>query len=383
MQEFKTLAIVVNYFSAGLAVEAVHSITQSESIGPVQIVVVDNSQEKSEATILQQKLPETVHLIINETNEGFGQACNRAFDQHDADMILLLNPDARLLPGALLQLQRSLLEFDRAGAVGPQIYWDNGKRFYLPPSSIPELLWFHPLISACVPLGRLVSRMWRQFAIRVWQSKTPVRVLNLSGGHVLLDRNAVAAAGGLFNPDFFLYYEDTDLFIRLRQAGYRLYIDPLAEVIHFYDQCGTSGLDVKRRLMARSYQVFMDHHTRGWKRLVQKLTAKLKPAPAISVPLSKNGYHPFEIPVALPIQKQWLFEWSPNPDFMPAAGHFGTGDTMKFPDDCWRLLAPGQYYGRLGRVSGISDRFELISWIKKSEELGDAIGICSDRSTDN
>jgi len=113
MSESVTLAIIVNYFSAQLTVNAVCSIIESDSLGPVRIAVVDNSQDMNEATILQNELPESVQLIINESNEGFAQACNRAFDQHDADMILLLNPDASLLPRALIRLQQSLLRLNR------------------------------------------------------------------------------------------------------------------------------------------------------------------------------------------------------------------------------------------------------------------------------
>ncbi|MFZ3046717.1 MAG: glycosyltransferase family 2 protein [Desulfatirhabdiaceae bacterium] len=363
------MAVVVNYCAAMLAVEAVRSIIESESLGPVQIAVVDNSQDIHEAAILQNELPESVHLIINERNEGFALACNRAFDQHDADMILLLNPDARLLPKALIRLQQSLLRLNRTGAVGPQIYWDDKKHFFLPPSAVPELLWFHPLISAHPLLEKVISRMWRRFAIRVWQSKKNVRVWNLSGGHVLLNRKAVMAAGGLFDSRFFLYYEDTDLFIRLRQAGYHLYIDPSAEVVHFYDQCGNFGQNAKRSWMAQSHQSFMEKHTRGWKQGVMKILEKLKAGTANPASLPKNYSHPFEIQIPVSIQKQWLFEWSPNPNFIPAAGHFGIGDTMRFPMECWQLLAPKQYYGRLGSASKMMGRFETISWMKESDDV--------------
>ena len=364
----KTLFIIINFHSAYLTIPAVASILESERMGSIQIVVVDNSCDAAESRRLKKSLPREIVLRVNSENVGFGRACNTAFQLHDSDLIFLLNPDARLLPGCVLQLQRSLLQLERAGAVGPQIYWDENKRFYLPPSHLPEWLWFHPLISKYPFLHRAIGWIWRRFAIRVWQAGTPIRVYNLSGGHVLLKRDAVTAVGGLFDDRFFLYYEDTDLFMRMRYAGYRLYVEPRAEVIHLYDQCGRWNAADKQRLMLQSYQMFIEKHSRGWKRAVWKRTKKCNNRPSTFVPPSAQFFHPFQIPVPEPFQKQWLFEWSPNTDFIPAAGHFGTGPTMQFPMECWQLLAPGQYFGRLGRPSGLKGCYVNISWIKGSDD---------------
>ena len=363
----KTLSIIVNYHSAHLTISAVTSILQSQCLGTLQIVVAENSCDDAEENRLRQLLPREVILWVSPQNIGFGRACNEIFHKFDCDMILLLNPDARLLPGCLIRLQRSLMALHRAGAVGPQIYWDDNKRFHLPPSYLPELMWFQPLMNQYPFLHGVMSRIWRRFAIRVWQAETPIRVYNLSGGHVLLKRDAVAAVGGLFDTRYFLYYEDTDLFMRIRRTGYRLYVEPRAEVIHLYDQCGQQHLKNKRQMMADSRQIFMEKHTQGWKRTLWKQTKKCHGAAPVSDRVSSHFSRPFQIPVPGPFQKQWLFEWSPNADFIPAAGRFGTGNTMQFPMECWNLLAPGPYFARLGGIDRISRFPELFSLIKEAD----------------
>jgi GT2 family glycosyltransferase len=369
MKTIRTLAIVVNYHSASLSLEAVRSVLSSRSLGPVQVVVADNSTDASEAAYLRKHLPDAVVLMVSAVNMGFGRACNAVTEDHDAELILLLNPDARLLPDCLIRLQKTLLSSRRIGAVGPQIYWDQKNGYFLPPSYPPMLLWIEPILSIWGPhsrLWRVLSTIWRRFAIYIWRVKSPVRVTNLSGGHVLLKKDAIATAGGFFDPRFFLYYEDTDLFVRLRNAGYSLVVEPRAEVLHLYDQCDQRHLAGKRSHMIASQRLFREKHVRGWKSNVNRFGIRFRKELKNAIePEVKPTYNsPFRVIVPDQLASGWLFEWSPNPNFIPAAGKFGTGVNLVFTENEWKLLSPGVYYGRLGGVTGWGMPVVEISWEK-------------------
>jgi len=370
MKTIRTLAIVVNYHSAALSLEAVRSVLSSRSLGPVQVVVADNSTDEAEAAYLRNHLPDTVVLRVNAENMGFGRACNAVADAHDAELILLLNPDARLLPDCLIRLQQTLLSSRRMGAAGPQIYWDQENGYFLPPSYPPMLLWIEPVVSIGGPNsrpGRLLSAIWRRFAVYIWKANSPVQVTNLSGGHVLLKKEAVVTAGGLFDPRFFLYYEDTDLFVRLRNAGYRLVVEPRAEVVHLYDQCDPRRLSDKRSHMMASQRLFQEKYVTGWKRYLNRLAARFRKEMKISIePEVKPTYgSPFRVSVPDNLAGGWLFEWSPHPNFIPAAGKFGAGAHVTFAENEWRLLSPGVYYGRLGSTTGWGGPVLEITWVKQ------------------
>lgn len=364
----KTVAITVNYKSAALTQRAVQSVLDSASLGPVQMVVVDNSEDKEEAERLREGLPPGVALLLSPENIGFGRACNLAFKQFDGDQILLLNPDARLLPDCLLRLQRTLLSSRKIAAVSPQIFWDDGLKFYLPPS-VPSLLFeFQFLFDAWgphSPISRLLSVIWRYHSIKVWRSKKPVWVNNLSGGLVLLKRDAVRKAGGLFDPRFFLYFEDIDLFIRLRKAGHTLVIEPRARAVHYYDQCGQENWGRKRLLMAQSRMVFLDKHCNGLKSSVRKIMDQFVTCSAGENHrgLKADFTSPFVLEVPAHLQNGWLFEASPNLAFTPSAGRFGRGPLMDFSERYWSMLAPGRYFGRLGAPSRRSGYSGVISWL--------------------
>jgi GT2 family glycosyltransferase len=364
----KTLTIIVNYKSWGLTLKAVDSVLKSVSIGPVEIVVVDNSEDKDEAAILRSNLPPGVKLLVSPENLGFGRACNMAFEQFYGGLILLINPDAKLLPGCLFRLQKTLCLARKAAAVSPQIFWDEGLQFYLPPSYPPALLQLQPVLVSWGPshrINRLMSALWRTHAVKIWRALSPVRVSNLSGGLVLLRKEAVRRAGGLFDPQFFLYLEDTDLFLRLRKAGYDLIIEPRARAVHHYDQCGREEWERKRATMAESYRIFLAKYSNGWKAGMKRVAEHIRSRAQMDghhIPGPRFSY-PFVLAVPPWLHDGWLFEWSPNQTLIPSAGRLGKGPTMDFNEKYWDMLAPGQYFGRLGNPTSMGRYTHVVSWL--------------------
>ncbi len=363
----KTLAVIVNYKSAALTLKAAKSVLESQSLGPIRVMVVDNSGEVEEAERLRGKLPSPIVLRVNAGNRWFGSACNQAFEAFDSDVVLLINPDARLLPGCLERLQKTLLARRNAAAVSPQIFWDDELAYYLPPSYPTALFKFRPLLASWGSeawINKFISLFWRRRSIKIWRSQKPLPLSNLSGGLVLLDRDAVQKAGGLFDPRFFLYFEDTDLFLRLKKIGFKLFMEPRARAIHYFDQCGSDRWREKRRLMEESQNLFLKKYQNGWSIGFKKILEKLHSPAACEKQWGSPDFHePFSLNVPACLREQWLFEWSPNPDMTPAAARFGAGPEMRFPEKWWRLFSPGRYFGRLGGIDGLGRPFRQVSWV--------------------
>lgn len=337
--------IIVNYHCASLTQRAVESVLRMAA--DAEVLVVDNSECVQEARYLRDHLPPSVTLLINPVNSGFGRACNLAYHQCRGDMILLLNPDAYLLPGALDHLKHSLRSQPNAGAVAPKVYWDAEKHFLLPPSLFPspwqmfrnELWRLHPL------LGKINSLAFRRHAISIWQSRQLRASTSLSGEAVLLSRAAIERCGGLFDERFFMYFEDSDLMLRLKRAGYCLYVVPTAECVHSYTHSAA-----KIGLMTESANQYFDKNfSRSrllcWSRWLGAMEAVIPREDRTDLGVL-HAPPTFIVPPAL--HGGWLMELSPSPFFIPAIGHFGVGSTAEIPLECWRLLHPGQYYCRIG-----------------------------------
>jgi GT2 family glycosyltransferase len=336
--------IIVNYGSAFLTKRAVDSVLCEDEAS--EIFVVDNTATDDERFALRDLLPSIVNLVFNEKNEGFAKACNKAYALSKGEWIFLLNPDAYILPGALKHLKEFLINNPRAGAVGPKIYWDEEKTFLLPPSILPspKIEIFSSLAIISKVFSYFFSMIYRWNALKVWKAVSPLKQESLSGGHVMLRRSAIEGCGGLFDEEFFMYYEDSDLMYRLKKSGYYLFIEPRAEVIHNYFHKRS-----KLELMEKSRILYFNknfHNSPVLKisRWIAGLKVNSKSKDFVDTGKSK---HPVKFKIPDKMQKRWLFEWSPNWMFIPSVGNFGSGHELVFHEKIWNMLDPGIYYARV------------------------------------
>lgn len=189
--------IIVTCNSAECVPAAVRA-AQAQSGVTLEIVVVDNASHDGTAAALGL-LPGPLQIIENPANVGFGRANNQGFAVSCGRYIYLLNPDAELTgPGDLARLVHAMDGHPQWGMAGSGILSPAGK-----PESLPALEY---------PDQRHVRRDF---------STLPGRIAWVIGASMIVRRDVYAALGG-FDPDFFLYSEETDFCLRLREAGHEI-----------------------------------------------------------------------------------------------------------------------------------------------------------------
>jgi len=152
-----------------------------------------------------------------ERNLGFGAGHNRLAAQHDADALLLLNPDAELIePATVARLHAALRADAWLAAVGPQLVSSSGA---------VDLRDHGELHGVRARIARAAGHSHYR------RRDAPAPVAWVSGAACLIDRRAFDAVGG-FDPGFFLYKEEEDLFLRMRQRGRRVEYVPSVRVRH-------------------------------------------------------------------------------------------------------------------------------------------------------
>ena len=192
----------------------------------VSVTVVDNACP-DDSTAVVADLP--VRIIKAPRNGGFAFGCNIGIAAGASEHVLLINPDARLDAASLTTMAGALRSGPELGGVGPrtideagQLDWTQ-RRFPRLRSSFAQALFLH----------RLAPRAsWTDEVIRDPEAYARPTVADwLSGCCLLLRRDALAQVDGL-DEGFFLYSEETDLFLRLRQAGWTARYVPAATVTH-------------------------------------------------------------------------------------------------------------------------------------------------------
>ena len=187
---------------------------------PCRVIVVDNGSIDGSQAIVRG-FP-GVQLIENGRNLGFGEGNNigmRAAMADQADYIALLNQDARADRKWIEALVQTAEADSTIGAVGSRILLDSHPGLLNSTGVLVNL-------SGCAwdrGFARADGAMWRQ----------PTEILAASGGAMLLRSEALRRTG-LFDADYFAYFEDLDLGVRLWEAGYRVVYAPEAEVVHHF-----------------------------------------------------------------------------------------------------------------------------------------------------
>ncbi|MBK8095714.1 MAG: glycosyltransferase family 2 protein [Planctomycetes bacterium] len=212
-----TVTVVVHWRGAEDTLHCIASLRTHAADTPV--VVVDNASTDDSAALLQAAWRNEPLVRIERTahNGGFGAGANAGIGAALAAWprlrhVLLLNPDARLTPGALPAMLATAARHPEAGIVGCRILDASGQRIWFGNGRIPR--WTLSGFHVAAPSGR-----------------TEHRAGFITGCTMLLDA-AMLRAGLRFDEGFFLYAEDADLCARVVAAGRQLWVTQQATVHH-------------------------------------------------------------------------------------------------------------------------------------------------------
>ena len=219
------------------------------------IYVLDSPEQRGEAEHMLRGLCGltglSVTLVIHGRNAGYATACNSGAAQATAPVLLMLNsdvvPDG---PGWLVPLLARLSADPKLGCVGPKLMFDDGSLQHagLYFARGPGDDWYNCHYFKGFP---------RHYPMACQARPVP----GVTGAAMLMRREAWDSVGG-FSSDYIVGdYEDSDLCLRLRQAGFGIFYEPAAELFHFERQsiaqhggyAGTVAAAYNRRLHHRRW----------------------------------------------------------------------------------------------------------------------------------
>ena len=365
--------LIVNYNSWRVCLDAVASLqahpprlVDGSPMG-YEIVVVDNlspmrdPEAEEQLRALLSNGACDGQLIMHTENGGYGKGMNLALQHSSGDAVLVCNPDLVFLPDCVDKLLRRLEGDPTTGAAAPEGFWDRDLEGRLPPNILPTMGDLFALFAASFS-----SRMVRRYsnrrtvkALKIWQASSDVALPMLSGCCFLMRRSLIDQIG-LFDERFPLYYEDTDLSLRIRDAGYQIVQVHGAHLVHLYNRSGQTDNElalkryyISRRLYYRKWYGWPGGWIYGVTRKLQELSwVKKRAARCPQAEIKDLGAH--KGPPVIEFDREYgevLVEVALDPYFYLAAAMFATGRRWTVGAELFHSFGPMTYFFRVLDIS--------------------------------
>ena len=261
--------VIVNYNAREHLVNCLQSLVRDRPVTDHEVVVVDNGSSDQSAESIGKRFP-WVRLVRLPENVGFAAGNNAGIRASRGDLLLLLNNDTLVPPGAIDSLVTALAAHPDAAVAGPRLVDREGR---------PELS-FGPMIS---PFGELRQKLATVLhrrgvaAVSAWVDRETRReqFVDWVSGACLLVHRADAEAVGLLDERFFLYTEDVDFCASIRARGRKVLFTPAAQIVHLRGRSRSTAPAAMNVAYRRSHISFYEKHHPAWAPVL-KLYLRLK-----------------------------------------------------------------------------------------------------------
>ncbi|NTU93334.1 MAG: glycosyltransferase family 2 protein [Chlorobiaceae bacterium] len=220
--------IIVSYNTREILRNCLDALYANSSGFEMEVFVIDNDSHDGSASMVARDFPR-VHLVANKDNVGFAAANNQAFRLARGNYVVLLNPDAYVKPDSILNGVAFMDGRPDCGLCGGKVLSPEGRlepsarRF---PSPIAKLFTLSGL-SARFPGSSFFNR--HEFG--GFGHDQPIEVDWVPGTFSIV-RKEMLDQIGVFDERFYIYYEETDLCLRAKRAGWKICYIPDAAVTH-------------------------------------------------------------------------------------------------------------------------------------------------------
>ncbi|OOG71105.1 glycosyltransferase family 2 protein [Flavobacterium sp. A45] len=254
---FDIAIILINYNSSKHTINCIQSIIDNTSKKiNYQIIITDNCSEKEDYLTLKA-FCETIsfpnlELHRSNINTGFGGGNMFGVQYSNAKYYAFINNDTLFLNDCLSILKSALDDNKNIGIAGAQAYKENGD-------------FMISLDHFASPAREIIGRNFLEFfnpkkyPKRKKKYSTPIQVNFIPGSFMFLRAADFNEIGG-FDTNIFLYYEETDLCLRLAKKSQYAYLIPDAKFIHFHGASTEKSIAIKKELKISLLYIMRKHY---------------------------------------------------------------------------------------------------------------------------
>ncbi|MBW4554975.1 MAG: glycosyltransferase [Trichormus sp. ATA11-4-KO1] len=234
--------LTVNYYSTHLLTKLINSLPANQDIA-YKVLVINNSSEDTDINNIQS---EYVQIIHAEENIGFGNACNLGiqyiFNQDKQAIIWIINPDAYLPKNYLAEVNIFFNSHSELSILGTIIYTPKDEVWFAGGRFIPR--------TGAILHEDLLTHTDKSYVTCDW----------VSGCSLIINLRKFSATP-LFDPAYFLYYEDFDFCQRYAHQGHVIAVTKHFNVIHQPSSITNRNVYLKIKYSTYSYLITLEKYT--------------------------------------------------------------------------------------------------------------------------
>lgn len=196
-------------------------------------IISDNGSTDGSLEKVRAQFPEAI-IVENGKNVGFGAANNAGYAKATGEFLLLLNPDMRLEPGSLKTLVEWMRAHEDVGIVSPKLVTQEGNiQKDALPRRFPGLI---DQLAIVLKLSRLFPSLLNRYLYKGFDAEKEQDVDSVRGSFLLLRRSIADRLGWVFDPRYFIWFEDVDTCREVQKQGFRVVYSPVVSCIDYVGQ---------------------------------------------------------------------------------------------------------------------------------------------------
>lgn len=221
--------VILNYNVRYLLESCLESVVEALKGLSAEVILIDNASTDQSVIMVREKYP-AVKLLINDSNLGFAKANNLAIAQSTGQYILILNPDTIVNKSSIISALNYIKSHKDCGGVGVKMV--DGSGVFLKES----LRGFPDMASSLYKLSGInrlfpKSKIFNHYYLGHLDPDKVQEVEVLTGAFLMTTRKVFDAVNG-FDESFFMFGEDIDLSVRIRQLGHKLIYLGDEQIVH-------------------------------------------------------------------------------------------------------------------------------------------------------
>jgi len=219
---------IASYNTKEMLLNCIDSIRNSSTKARYEVIVVDNNSADGTVEAFKSSDYNNVSLLENRENRGFACANNQAIKMAAGRYCLLLNSDIIVKPGSIDNLLEFMESHPDAGIAAPKLLNKDGTL----QRSCRKFLDLKTAFFLDTLLGKISRGVENKYRMADFAYDRTTEVEQPMGSAALIRTSALNQAG-MFDERFFFFFEEVELFYRIKQIGWKIYFVPVAKMFHY------------------------------------------------------------------------------------------------------------------------------------------------------